>query len=220
MSLSNSATVTVRGRAAGDPEYHVPPAGEGYVRFRLACTPSFFSQRDGQWHDHHTEWFTVRVFSREFGCNVSRSVRKGNPVIVTGRFSTRDWDNPTTGKHGHENVITAEAVSHDLAWCASHHERVVYSARVPQPDGADAGQVEAAGIGQGDSVGIGPAEAAGPGRPEAASGPEAIVQLERAAQPDAAAGPDADPWQQPALEADSAGPEPSATEDSAEEPAM
>jgi single-strand DNA-binding protein len=125
------STITVRGwlgadvtlRRAGD----VPVAS-----FRLACTPRRFNRRTETWSDGTTQWYTVSAW-RALGENCAASLRRGDPVVVTGRLELRTYVNGS----GVEVVgfeIDAAHVGHDLSRGTS-----VFT-RSPKPDQTPAEQ--------------------------------------------------------------------------------
>ncbi len=107
---SNAIVTTVVGWAATAPrEIH---AGRvPYTSFRLASTPRHFDRAQGVWVEGRTEWLTVKVF-RDTALNVALSVQKGQPIIVTGRLRTEEWQ----GENGTRStvVLEASALGHDL----------------------------------------------------------------------------------------------------------
>lgn len=84
--------------------------GWAFARFRLACTPRHL--RQGEWVDGETTWITVRVTNRT-AVNVRSSVRKGDPVVVTGKLRTHTWTNPE-GAKVERLVVEATGLGHDL----------------------------------------------------------------------------------------------------------
>jgi single-strand DNA-binding protein len=121
----NDTTITVRGwlgadvtlRRVGD----VPVAG-----FRLACTPRRFNRRTETWSDGATQWYTVTAW-RLLGENCAASLRRGDPVVVTGRLDLRTYVN-ANGVEVTSFEIDAVHVGHDLARGTS-----VFT-RSPRPD--------------------------------------------------------------------------------------
>ncbi|WP_061964105.1 single-stranded DNA-binding protein [Demequina aurantiaca] len=107
----NDLTMTVSGWAATDPKLVLSASGVNMCTFRLASTSRYFDRDKNDWVDGRTEWFSVRVF-RAAATMVSKSIAKGQPVSVTGRFKTNEWeaqDGPRT-----DLVIDAITVGHDL----------------------------------------------------------------------------------------------------------
>ncbi|MCT1459788.1 single-stranded DNA-binding protein [Aestuariimicrobium sp. p3-SID1156] len=103
------AFVNLSGNVGTDVEYH---QGDGWAvaRFRLACTPRIL--RNGEWTDGETTWMTVRTTNRTAG-HVRDSLRKGDPVVVTGRLRTQTWHTPD-GDRVDRLVVEASALGHDL----------------------------------------------------------------------------------------------------------
>jgi single-strand DNA-binding protein len=87
----SDVNVTVVGHAGTEPSLSTSPNGVEWTTFRLASTRRVRDPRTGEWADGETLWFTVKAF-RDKARNLSLSVRKGDPVVVTGRFSTEEWD--------------------------------------------------------------------------------------------------------------------------------
>ena len=85
--------------------------GVPFSSFRLATTPRYFDNRQGQWADGRTEWITVKVF-RDVAFNVAASVHKGDPVLVHGRLHTEEWVSENGPRSG--LVLDATALGHDL----------------------------------------------------------------------------------------------------------
>lgn len=108
----NDTTITLQGwlgsevelRRAGD----VPVAS-----FRLACTPRRFNRRTENWSDGVTQWYTVSAW-RSLAENAAGSLRRGDPVVVTGRLQLRTYVN----KQDVEVVVfevDATHLGHDLS---------------------------------------------------------------------------------------------------------
>lgn len=160
-------TTTVTGWVATKPRLVI--LGETRIcSFRLASTPRVRDRVTGDWKDGTTEWFTVRVF-RNAARNVAESLHKGDPVVVSGRFRSNQWE----GKDGprFEIQIDATALGHDLNLGSSRFSRVSEyldaddagqdDAPAESDDGASADPVgiDAAGYGPLDADGDDPVEA-------------------------------------------------------------
>lgn len=78
--------------------------------FRVGTTPRRF--RDGHWEDGQTAWFTVKAW-RGLAHNVSKSLRTGDAVVITGRLEVDVWkrdDGSTSTRH----IVVATSIGHDL----------------------------------------------------------------------------------------------------------
>lgn len=139
-------TVTITGNVGTEPEKKRTGDGVAITSFRLASPQRRFDRAAGTWVDTGTNWYSVSAF-RRLGDHAFESLRKGNPVVVTGRLRIRDWDNGT--KKGTDVEIDADAIGHDLRWGTSVYTKVA-GPTTPEvaPDGAaDAWSTDAQSVG-------------------------------------------------------------------------
>lgn len=131
-------TITVRGFVATDPVTRHTASGTTVAGFRLATTERRFDREAGAWVDAHTNWYSVSAFG-QLGANTAQSVRKGNPVVVTGRLRVRDWS--TDERSGTSVDVVADAVGLDLAFGSAAFQRSQRAATSRPEDGGghDAG---------------------------------------------------------------------------------
>jgi len=108
-----SDTITITGNLAAEPEQRLIGNGATVTNFRVASPQRHQDRSSGQWVDAEPNWYQVSAF-RGLGEHVFASVRKGDPVIVTGRLKVRRWENER-GK-GVSVEIVADSVGHDLRW--------------------------------------------------------------------------------------------------------
>jgi len=112
--------LTITGNVGSDVDYTVTAqTGTPRATFRLASTPRFLKQ--GQWTDDPTTWLTVTCW-RHLAEHVSRSLHKGDPVIVVGRVRTQAWTD-SNGSH-QRMVLEATTVGHDLTRGSSRFEKM------------------------------------------------------------------------------------------------
>jgi single-strand DNA-binding protein len=89
----------------------VDQRGGGTVSaFRLACTPRV-KLKGGEYGDGNTTWIDVSCF-RGLATNVAASIRKGDPVIVSGRLRTSVWEKD--GQTRERLTLEADVIGHDL----------------------------------------------------------------------------------------------------------
>lgn len=105
----NDIPITIIGNVCTDPNPTATAAGVPRTSFRVASNPRRF--KDGAWIDGDPTFVTVICF-RGLAENVAASVKKGDPVLVTGRLRTREW---TGEKQGISVEIDASSVGFDLA---------------------------------------------------------------------------------------------------------
>ncbi|GAA4372054.1 single-stranded DNA-binding protein [Nocardioides caricicola] len=131
----NDTTITLQGWLGSDVELR--RAGDVPVAsFRLACTPRRFNRRTENWSDGVTQWYTVSAW-RALGENAATSLRRGDPVVVTGRLHVRTYVN----KEDVEVVVfevDATHLGHDLSRGTSAFTRT------PKQEQAGQEQAEAA----------------------------------------------------------------------------
>ncbi len=95
---------TLLGHAGRNPEMRRLPSGEEAAMFSLATTERF-RRRDGT-EGESTEWHAVVAYGAAAQA-VRNLVRRGAPVLVEGRISTRTW----TDRTGAERRTTEIVVS-------------------------------------------------------------------------------------------------------------
>jgi len=143
----NDLTMTVAGWAATDPKLVLSASGVNMCTFRLASTSRYFDRDKNEWVDGRTEWFSVRVF-RGAATLVSRSIAKGQPVSVTGRFKTNEWEADSGPRT--DLVLDAITVGHDLTRGVADFTRATAGDADAEPKEA-AGGLEGDGL-KGDSA--------------------------------------------------------------------
>jgi single-strand DNA-binding protein len=120
----NDVTVTVSGFAGNTPALHLNAAKDReWTTFRVASTRRYVNE-NGEWTDGATLWFTVKAW-RSAAANVAKSVRKGDPVVVTGRLEVDEWTGPD-GQQRSGLVINASAVGVDATRGRVEFSRVVH----------------------------------------------------------------------------------------------
>jgi single-strand DNA-binding protein len=87
----NEAQITVIGWLAADPRYVATSTGTPLMSLRVGCTPRRFDRESGQWQDLESTFVTVNCW-RGLAENVNASdLKRGDPVIVTGRLRIREY---------------------------------------------------------------------------------------------------------------------------------
>ena len=107
----SDSTITVRGWLGADVTLR-QASGVPVASFRLACTPRRFNRRTETWSDGETQWYSVSAW-RALAENCATSLRRGDPVIVSGRLEARTYVNGN-GLEVLSMEIDASHVGHDL----------------------------------------------------------------------------------------------------------
>lgn len=109
--MDNEIITTVRGNVATDPDHQVSESGVPRTKFRIASTRRRWDKEIGQYVDSGTSWINVTCW-RGLAVNTAVSLRKGQPVVIQGRLSVRDWEDGE--RRGTSVDLDAVCVGHDL----------------------------------------------------------------------------------------------------------
>jgi single-strand DNA-binding protein len=122
MKMFNDAHISMVGYVATQPQLGQTKTGIPSVRMRVAWTPRWMDRATGEWVDADTSFLTVMTY-RKLAENLATCVRKGDPVMVHGRFTIRTYED----KNGAERTVVevdATSVGHDLTRGVSQFQRV------------------------------------------------------------------------------------------------
>jgi single-strand DNA-binding protein len=112
MAIMNEAQVTFTGYVATQPTYRTGGDGVGILSMRVGWTPRRRDRSTGDWVDGNTSFVSVTCW-RKLADHAGMCLKKGDPVIVSGRLSVRPYDD----KQGVRRIavdVDAVAVGHDL----------------------------------------------------------------------------------------------------------
>ena len=112
--------ITVIGNVADSPR-RVRLQNGTVTNFRLAATERRFDRERQEWVDGGTFWSDVECWG-ELGGHVSQTISKGDPVIVVGTLTTRQWE--SENGRGSVSQIRAEAVGPNLDWGIANFRRL------------------------------------------------------------------------------------------------
>ncbi|MGA8118042.1 MAG: single-stranded DNA-binding protein [Actinocatenispora sp.] len=170
---------------------HTRKAGVAVANFRIASTARTFNRDLGRWVDGNTLFLKVACW-RRLAENVADSLRRGDPVMVTGSLSAQSYT-AADGTRRWSYELEASAVGPDLTRGTATFVRSAHSSgRFEIPDDPDLELVEsiecdaaqlgaaalaAAGADEGDSRHLETAGATAPDdRPEPAGAPAALPE--------------------------------------------
>lgn len=141
MDMVQLGVVTIVGYVGSEPAIFDKAKG-AICSFRLGCTRGYYDAAH-VWRSFPTTWITVKTF-RRLAEHVHRSVRKGDPVIVTGQLNTEVWTQEDAERS--RLVIEASSVGHDLNCGNAMFYKDDKTARGVQRDaGSDGRTAESAG---------------------------------------------------------------------------
>ena len=111
--------VSINGNLVADPELTYGESGIAHAKLRVAVNQRF-QTADGTWRDGIPVFHNVSAF-RALAENVTRSMRKGDPVTVTGDLEFRSYEKDGT-QHEARRIV-AEVVGPDLRFGTTSYER-------------------------------------------------------------------------------------------------
>lgn len=115
--------VTIVGNVLHEPQWRrTTNTGVLVTTFKIASTSRRLNKDTGQWVDGNSLRVRVNCW-RSLASNVKNSVTRGDPLIVTGRLFTRDWEDENGIKRTLYE-LDAAAVGHDLSRGRAVFERV------------------------------------------------------------------------------------------------
>jgi len=120
--MSQENTITLRGFVTAEPKLWQPtPTHTPVTEIRVGSTPRRLNRATGEWENGDTSYYTVKCW-RRLAVNVKGSLRKGDMVIIRGKFVTRTWvdDQQRTRM---QLQVEADSVGHDLAYGWSNFNR-------------------------------------------------------------------------------------------------
>jgi len=127
--------VTVVGRVATDIGHNRLNNGTAVANFRVASTERRYDRATGGWVDGDELFVDVKCW-RKLADNALASLVKGDPVVVTGRLFTRNYEHE--GQRRTAVTVEAQNVAADLARCTV----VLKRDRRPSAEPAAAGNQE------------------------------------------------------------------------------
>ncbi|MGH3408016.1 MAG: single-stranded DNA-binding protein [Streptosporangiaceae bacterium] len=120
--MFNDAHISLNGYVATQPQIGETRTGIPSLTMRVAWTPRLIDRVTGEWKDAGTSFLSVRLY-RKLAENAATCLRKGDPVIVRGRFIVRDYEDKSGAKRTAVEV-DAISVGHDLNRGVAQFSRV------------------------------------------------------------------------------------------------
>lgn len=117
----NETLITLVGNVVADVRLRATQAGAPFATFRMASNPRRFDRELARWVDGDPLFVSV-VCWRTLAENVVESLTLGDPVVVTGRVRTNEWEHE--GQRYFALEVEATAVGHDLSRGKSTFTRI------------------------------------------------------------------------------------------------
>jgi single-strand DNA-binding protein len=97
--------VLLYGNLTRDPELKALPGGSQVANFGIATNRSY-KDKNGE-RQEATEFHNLVAFGRTAEV-IAQYLKKGRPIYVEGRITTRSWDDKETGKKAYRTEIIIE----------------------------------------------------------------------------------------------------------------
>lgn len=117
----NDTWMTIVGNVVDEPRPRETKNGHKVTNFRVASTSRRFDREQERYIDNDTLFVNVTCW-RGQAVNVAESLHKGQPVVVYGRYYTRDYRVEEQVRTSYE--LEATAVGHDLSRGVTTFKRV------------------------------------------------------------------------------------------------
>jgi single-strand DNA-binding protein len=125
MAMSQGNYIVMTGYVTSEPKLgHTNVSGTPVTKIRVGSTPRWLDRSTGEWRDGETSYYNVKCW-RKLAENVAGCLRKGDMILVRGKFHTHTW----VDEKQHTRIdleIEADSVGHDMAFGWSHFNRGVY----------------------------------------------------------------------------------------------
>ena len=135
--MFNDALVVVTGYVATEPSYRTLADGVPVLSMRVGWTRRRRDSATGEWSDGNTSFVTVTCW-RKLAENLSKCLRKGDPVVLRGRLDVRTY----VTKDGERRIavdVDAASLGHDLNRGVANFQRTLPSAGRTAEEAAAAG---------------------------------------------------------------------------------
>jgi single-strand DNA-binding protein len=124
----NDTYLTISGNVVDEPKLRKTTTnGITVLTFRVASTSRRRDADTGVWGDRDTLFVNVTCW-RSLATNVAYSLFKGQPVVVHGRFYSRQYTKDEINRISYE--IDAISVGHDMARGTSNFKKAVHEQMV------------------------------------------------------------------------------------------
>jgi single-strand DNA-binding protein len=138
--MSQGGSVTLVGFVATEPKVRFASSNTPVANMRIGSSVRRMDRETGEWRDGETSFYSVTCW-RNLASNAAFCLRKGQPVIVTGRLRLNNWET-RAGEKRSEVVVDADAIGFDLSRGVAQFSRLKF----PPSDGLNLGEAIRAGL--------------------------------------------------------------------------
>jgi single-strand DNA-binding protein len=119
--MNQGGYVTLVGFVATEPRIRFLNDGTPVASMRVGSTLRKIDRETGEWRDGETSYFTVKCW-RSLAGNTATCLRKGQPVVVSGKLRASRYED-RTGTMRSEVEVEADTVGFDLKRGVAHFMR-------------------------------------------------------------------------------------------------
>ena len=138
--MSQGGSVTLVGFVATEPKVRYVNSNIPVANMRIGSTVRKMDRQTGEWQDGETSFYSVTCW-RALASNAATCLRKGQPVIVTGKLRVSRWQDQA-GHPRTEVVVDAETIGFDLTRGVAQFSRLKRS----PDDGLNFGEAIRSGL--------------------------------------------------------------------------
>jgi len=131
--------VFLYGNLTRDPELKALPSGGQVANFSLATNRTYKDKSGAK--QESTEFHNVVAFGRTAEV-IAQYVKKGRPIFIEGRITTRSWEGKEDGKKQYRTEIIAETFQFGADAKGGDTSANRSSASEEQPAPKDAGEIQ------------------------------------------------------------------------------
>ena len=120
--MATDNQITIVGNLTDDPELRFTPTGVAVANVRVAVNRRTRNAQTNEWEDRLDGYFTVNIW-RDQAENVAESLSRGTRVLVTGRLTSRSYQD----KEGQTRWVTeieADEICPSLRWATATVKKV------------------------------------------------------------------------------------------------
>jgi single-strand DNA-binding protein len=130
MSMSAANVTIIVGNLTADPELRFTPSGQPVASLRVAVNKRVQNQQTREWETRTDGFFDVSAW-RDLAENVAETLRKGDRVLVTGRLTSRTYDD-SEGKKRTAWEIEADEVCPSLRFVTAELRKTARRGAEPE----------------------------------------------------------------------------------------
>lgn len=106
-------SIPVAGNLTADPDLRVTPSGATLLSFTVAEN-SGYRNAAGEYVEHPTIFWRVTAWGEALAQNASRTLRKGDRVVVIGETMLSEWEDKDTGQKRSRVELRAREIAVSL----------------------------------------------------------------------------------------------------------